>query len=76
MCAKMSVFCVKIVKVFEWLGAAPPSHRQNLSAPLITMAIFRFLQTKEVFLKLKTPRIAMRLIFPSYQDILVVLWPS
>ena len=75
-CAEMSVFCVKIVKLFGWLEAAPPSLHQNLGAPLITTAIFCFLQTKEVFFKLKMSRIAIQLIFPSYQNILVVLWPS
>ena len=49
-CAKTSVFCVKIVNIFGRLGATPPvvlpSLYQNLGAPLITIAIFRFLQNE------------------------------
>ena len=45
---KISVFGVKIAKKFSGLGAAPPSLYQNLGEPLITVAIFCFLQKQGV----------------------------
>ena len=43
-CVKISVFGVKIAKFFSGLRAQPPIFYQNLGEPLITIAIFHFLQ--------------------------------
>ena len=43
-CAKISVFGVKIAKILSGAGGSAPILYQNLGEPLITIAIFRFLQ--------------------------------
>ena len=66
-CAKMSVFREKIVKILWAVGATKsPFLYQNLGAPLITIAIFRFLQTSEVFFLQKAPQIAIQAMFSLY----------